>query len=262
MRTLAQSRCWNRLAQIGKQTEQLVNSAELDEPDGSAYHRRMIRLWLQRGLFILGATAIALHAEGATVTVQSGDNLQTALNAAQPGDTLMLEAGATFVGNFVLPVKNGTADIIVRSAAPDAALPGPTVRMTPAYAALLPEILSVNAAAALRAAAAAHNWRLRFLEFPATLLGYGEIVRIGEGSTAQTSLSQVPYDIEIDRVYVNGDPLYGQKRGIALNGRNITIRNSYVSDIKAVGFDSQAIGGWNGPGPFTIVNNYLEAAGE
>ena len=29
-----------------------------------------------------------------------------------------------------------------------------------------------------------------------------------------------------------------------------------------VGADSQAIAGWNGAGPFSIVNNYLEAAGE
>ena len=34
------------------------------------------------------------------------------------------------------------------------------------------------------------------------------------------------------------------------------------SDIKAVGQDSQAIAGWNGPGPFIIDNNYLEGAGE
>ena len=26
--------------------------------------------------------------------------------------------------------------------------------------------------------------------------------------------------------------------------------------------DTQAIGGWNGPGPYLIENNYLEAAGE
>jgi hypothetical protein len=38
--------------------------------------------------------------------------------------------------------------------------------------------------------------------------------------------------------------------------------NSYIAEIKAVGQDSQAVGGWNGPGPFTIRNNYLEAAGE
>jgi hypothetical protein len=72
----------------------------------------------------------------------------------------------------------------------------------------------------------------------------------------------VPYEIELDRVYVHGDRVQGQKRGIALNARDITIRNSHVSDIKAVGVDTQAIGGWNGPGPFLIENNYLEATGE
>ena len=30
----------------------------------------------------------------------------------------------------------------------------------------------------------------------------------------------------------------------------------------ASGLDTQAICGWNGPGPYTITNNYLEAAGE
>ena len=29
-----------------------------------------------------------------------------------------------------------------------------------------------------------------------------------------------------------------------------------------VGFDSQAINGWTGPGPLLIENNYLEGAGE
>lgn len=37
-----------------------------------------------------------------------GGDLQAPLNAAQPGDTILLEAGAEFVGNFVLPVKSGT----------------------------------------------------------------------------------------------------------------------------------------------------------
>jgi hypothetical protein len=38
--------------------------------------------------------------------------------------------------------------------------------------------------------------------------------------------------------------------------------NSYVSDCKAVGQDSQAIGGFNGPGNYRIENNYLEGAAE
>ena len=72
----------------------------------------------------------------------------------------------------------------------------------------------------------------------------------------------MPYEIVVDHVYIHGDPVWGQKRGIALNSAAITIGNSHISDIKADGQDTQAIGGWNGPGPYTIKNNYLEAAGE
>ena len=41
-----------------------------------------------------------------------------------------------------------------------------------------------------------------------------------------------------------------------------TITGSYIAEIKAPSQDSQAIAGWNGPGPYTITNNYLEAASE
>jgi hypothetical protein len=203
-----------------------------------------------------------LPVQAATINVGAGGNLQAALDAAKPGDVLMLAAGATFTGNFTLPVKSGTGIITVRSAAPDSQLPGVGVRMTPAYASRLPKLVSTNSLAALRTLPGAHHWRLQFLEFPWTLLGYGEMLRIGEGGVPQTTMAQVPYEIEVDRVYMHGSPLYGQKRAIALNGRSVTIRNSYISDIKAVGFDAQAIAGWNGPGPLTIENNYLEASGE
>jgi hypothetical protein len=72
----------------------------------------------------------------------------------------------------------------------------------------------------------------------------------------------VPHNLVLDRVYAHGDPSLGQKRGISLNSASTTITGSYIFDIKAVGQDSQAICGWNGPGPFMITNNYLEAAGE
>ena len=44
-------------------------------------------------LVLIGRTA-----DGATLTVNAGGNLQAALNAAQPGDVILLEAGATFSG--------------------------------------------------------------------------------------------------------------------------------------------------------------------
>ena len=194
--------------------------------------------------------------------VRAGDDLQAALDAAQPGDELRLAPEATFIGNFVLPVTPGSSTITIRTDLADQTLPGPRQRVTPAAAARFARIASPNDASALRTAPGAHHWRLMFLRFSANKDGYGDIIQLGDGSTDQTSLSQVPYEIVLDRVYIYGDPLYGQKRGIALNARSVTIRNSYISDIKGVGMDTQAIAGWNGPGPYWIENNYLEAAGE
>ena len=204
----------------------------------------------------------ATDAESAIIHVRAGENLQTALNAAQPGDTLLLEMGATFTGNFVLPVKSGTGFITVRSAVADEVAPGSGTRVSPSHRHLLARIRSGNTMPALRTAPGAHHWRLLLLEFDANVEGYGEILQIGDGSSAQNQLSQVPFSLELDRLYIHGDPVMGQKRGIALNARAVTIRNCYISDIRAVGMDTQAIGGWNGPGPFVIENNYLEAAGE
>ena len=72
----------------------------------------------------------------------------------------------------------------------------------------------------------------------------------------------MPHDLVIDRCYIHAAPGAPQKRGIALNSASTTVTGSYISEIKSQSQDSQAIAGWNGPGPYTITNNYLEAAGE
>jgi hypothetical protein len=200
---------------------------------------------------------------GTSIMVSAGGDFQAAINAAKPGDTILLQAGATFTGNFVLPLKSGssTSYITIRSSASDGALPASGSRMTPAYAAQLPKIKSSNTMPALITAAGAHHYRLQFLEFRGNEKGYSDIIALGDGSSKQNSLSTVPHHIVLDRVYIHGDPTIGQKRAIALNSASTDILNSYISDIKSVNWDAQAIGGWNGPGPFNIVNNYLEATG-
>jgi hypothetical protein len=207
-------------------------------------------------LLLLTAPAIA-----ATINVPSGGNLQTAINNAQAGDTIALQAGATYTGNFKLPNKNGTALITIRTAG-DAGLPGGGGRISPSHASLLAKVRSGSSSPAFETATGAHHWRLQLLEIQANNNGTGDIVTLGDGSKAQNSLSQIPNNLVVDRVYIHGDPAKGQKRGIALNSASTTITGSYIADVKAVGQDSQAIGGWNGPGPYTITNNYLEAAGE
>jgi hypothetical protein len=197
-----------------------------------------------------------------TLIVRSGDDLQAALDRARPGDVISLEAGATFVGNFVLPATRGNATVTVRSAAPDHLLPGASERMTPAYAPWLARLQSPNERPVLQTAPGARRWRLLFLEIGPNATPASDLIRLGDGSAEQTTLDNVPRDLEIDRCYIHGDPRVGQKRGIALNSGRTRIANSYFSDFKLVGQDTQAIAGWNGPGPYVIENNHLEAAGE
>ena len=210
----------------------------------------------------LGLSAVATSAAYAsTIAVPAGGDLQAAINQAQPGDVITLAPGATYVGNFVLPNKGAATDhITIRSAAPDTSLPPAGVRITPAYASFLPVIKSSNNMPAVRMATAAHHWRLMLLEFQANKGGYGDIIALGAGDSSQTDLSQVPYAIVLDRVYVHGDPVTGQKRGISLHSRDTDVINSWVSDCKVVGQEAQAIGGFNGPGNYLIENNYLEGA--
>ncbi len=88
-----------------------------------------------------------------------------------------------------------------------------------------------------------------------------DLITLGDGSNAQSQARDIPSDLVLDRVLVLGDATAGQKRGIALNSASTTIKNSYIGEIKAAGQESQAIAGWNGPGPYTIENNVLQAAG-
>jgi len=198
---------------------------------------------------------------GTTINVAAGQSLQAAIDAAKPGDEIELAAGATFTGNYVLPQKGGTAYITIRTSPADA-LPKGGERIGPDYAGRLARIQSPNGNPALRTADGAHHWALVLLEFGPNQAGAGDILALGDGGFAQSSVDRVPHDLMVDRCYIHGDPARGQKRGVALNSASTTVIGSYISDIKSVSQDAQAIAGWNGPGPFLIENNYLEASGE
>jgi hypothetical protein len=242
------------------------------------------RLGLPTVFSVLLAGSITLgisrQVSAATLTVcASGcaySDFQQALNASQPGDTILLRAGETFVGNFVLPAKSGsnTTPILVRSDAPDSALPADGIRLVPpgyagANVALnrLARLKGVGGGyrttPVLQTAPGAHNYRLQFLDIDGVAQeGWGTLVEWGNNSSAQTTLDVIPYGIVLDRVYVHGHATKGQKRCIALNGASLDVLNSFVSACAAVEIDSQAIAGFNGPGPFKISNNYLEASTE
>ena len=216
-----------------------------------------------------GATALDCDAEcgasdGATTNVPAGSDLQAAIDAASPGDTLVLEAGAEYSGHFVLRSKVGDACLTLRTSTPDADLPE-GVRVTPSDASKLARIVSPGAGLpAVRTEPGAHHYRLTGIEFmPASPdAEVNEVIALGSSGSDQTALDQVPHHLVIDRSYVHGWPDRNFKRGIGLNAATACIISSHVSDFHSDFQDSQAIGGFNGPGPFRIYNNRLEGAAE
>ena len=99
---------------------------------------------------ILGVFLLTADASAATLTVNAGGSLQAAIDAAQPGDTIVLQAGATFTGQFILRAKGGSAYITIRSSTPDASLPGAGTRITPAHAPLLAKLRPGVSGSAIR----------------------------------------------------------------------------------------------------------------
>jgi hypothetical protein len=180
----------------------------------------------------------------ASWVVSAGGNVQAALDAAQPGDVILLQAGARFVGNFRLPVKPTGPQITIRSSATL-----PDRRITPADSALLPTIAPGVIAAVLNGTGAS-NWRLDGIRFESVSNGQGEVIVLQDAT-----------NIYMDRVLIVAGPL-GQKRGIRGNGRQITLTRSHIANIWREGQDSQAFCAWDGAGPYTLTNNFLEAASE
>lgn len=209
---------------------------------------------------VASAIATSSDAQLALINVPAGGDLQAALNNARPGETLILEPGATYVGNFVLPARrvDDSKPIALRTSGLDAVEAGQ--RMTPEKATRLAKIQSPNNAPVLRTEAGARFWRIELIEFLPNRSGSGDIVALGD--SRQRTRDEIPSDLTIDRVYLHGDSANGQKRGISLNSARTTISNSYLSDLKWIGEDSQAIAGWNGSGDYLIENNFLEAAGD
>jgi hypothetical protein len=197
---------------------------------------------------------------GKTIKVAAGGDVQAAIDQAQPGDVIMLQAGATFRGNFQLPNKSGSNWIVIRSSAADADLPPPGTRVTPAKSAVMPKLISPNSDPVVYTDEGAHHYRFIGVEF-----GVAEgknIYNMIAFDGGQTSLAQAPHDLIIDRCYIHGNDAGAVQRGVMLNCARAAVIDSYISNCHGEGFDTQAICGWNGPGPFKIVNNYLEGAGE
>lgn len=225
-------------------------------------------------------------APGRVKTLKEGDNLQQALDSAKCGDTLKLQAGATFVGIFRVPNKpcDDGHWIIVRTSAADTDLPPEGTRLTPCYAgvASLPgrpayscdnprNVLAKIAfdgkqdSGPLILQAGANHYRFMGLEI--TRAKTDAHMR----NLVQPEKEGNAHHIVFDRIWAHGMANDETKAGIHLSNTNyIAVVDSYFNDFKCIAkkgscTDAQAINGGGGDiagGPYKIVNNFLEASGQ
>jgi len=192
--------------------------------------------------------------------VAVGGDFQGALNAAQCGDRILLAAGATYTGAYILPNKNCSTWIEIST---ETTLPAEGVRATPTTALGYAKLLSPGAnQPTLVAAKGAGFYRIMGVEFgsvaSATILG--AIVELHADN--MTSVAEIPHDIVFDRVIIRGHDLLGLRRCILLNAVRAAVIDSYLAGCHYKGSDAQAILFWDTPGPIKVVNNYLEGSGE
>jgi hypothetical protein len=207
---------------------------------------------------------------GRLISVPDGGDFQAALDSAQPGDIIELQAGSTFTGSFVLPAKAGTGWIYIRSSAHQG-LPAPGTRVSPSQSGLMPKVVTATTEPAIRTtfradlSVASHHYRFVGVEVTTSSSTLSNLIwleyAVG-GASQQNAANQAPTDIVFDRCYIHGNATGNIRRGIALNSARTAVIDSYLSDFHEVGADAQALAGWNGPGPFKVVNDYLEGSGE
>jgi hypothetical protein len=232
----------------------------------------------------LQSTLASTPAPGVSVTVPAGGDFQAALKNAHCGDTIRLQAGATFSGYYVFPAK--TCDnahwIIIRTSAPDSSLPPEGTRIKPCYAGVssLPARPALGCASTnnvmaklvlsnpfgsgpIVLAPGANHYRLMGLEVTrrAGTFGIYNLAFVQSGTADH---------IVFDRVWMHGTVHDDTARGVMLSGlSNISIVDSFFTDFHCTAItgscsDSQAIAGGMGTpgGTYKIVDNFLEAAGE
>ena len=202
------------------------------------------------------------------VHVPAGANLQTVINSAQPGDELLLAPGAAYVGNFTLPNKgSSSAWIVIRTDLPDATIGMPGTRMTPsrAAAANLAKIQTPNYMSVILTNIGASHYRFMGVEIGATstAANINALIRFGESNGAlQNTVASIANNMIIDRTWLHGAPTLDLKRCLMMNSATTAVVDSWLGDCHSNQGDSQAIIGWNGPGPYLIQNNHLEAGHE
>lgn len=199
------------------------------------------------------------HVTGTTIAVHAGDDLEKALDSANCGDEIVIDAGAVFTGNYTVPSRPCTVSnrILVRSSQL-ASLPA-AGRVQQSQANLMPTLQSGNANSVLIISKSS-GWYFAGINFTVAsgVKGLWNLINVGNNPK---QLSDLPADIVFDRVLVHGNEQYCT-RGFIADATRFALINSQVWNFLHVSQDTQALMICSTNGPILIQNNFLEATGE
>ena len=211
-------------------------------------------------LGIIGPQPVIV-ANGASriIRVPPGGNVQAAIERAESGDIVELQAGAVYSGEIKLPNKPLTDFVTIQSSAagdlPADKRVGPTQK-----ASMATIVAGILGRPAVSASNGANHYRFVGIEFTASSSSYNYgIVILGSGESRPEKL---PHDLEIDRSYLHPYKTGVARRAIALNSASTTIKNSYIEGFGFPGEETQGICGWTGTRNVHIINNYVEGGAE
>lgn len=235
----------------------------------------------QLPLVMVASSMADSPAPGSVISVKSGGDFQSALNTVQCGQTIQLQAGATFTGSFTLPAKgcNNQNWIVIRTSSPDSALPAEGQRLTPCYAGVssLPGRPAYPCQNPTNVLAKVQNGGIG----PVVLADGANFYRfVGLEITRPTgakysailmSLAGTADHIIVDRSWLHGQAQDETRNGFSMaGGTYIAVIDSYLNDFHCISgagscTDAHAVSGGvtqTQDGPYLIQNNFLEASGE
>ena len=135
----------------------------------------------------------------------------------------------------------------------------------------MPQIAATDYCAAIVAQPGANHYRLVGLEITSLSTVGGNPSQNPPSNNWSYYLLQTtratPSDalvdsITLDRVYAHGSDSQDIIHAINLDGTNMALIDSYVSDIHVEGADAQGVLVFFSPGPYKIVDNYISASTE
>lgn len=162
------------------------------------------------------------------VTVNSATELDTALKAKAP--RVFLNPG-TYLGNWTLAAPvflEGTRDAVLTPSDP----------LNPTFTVTASDVTVVGVKISC---------------------GTRDCIVVGDLAAKDASTQPARVSFENNTVEAGAK---GGHRGFALHGTALTVRNNRITGFWEVGRDSQGVWGNNGAGPYTVIDNYIEASGE